>query len=120
MSRHAASLCLCLACVSATPPPIPRQHKATDTATKGAGAAALLTGIKAKPAVTAGPTLRTNVFVWRYPSQIVPSNYWWNLLTATNALGPWTVAISNASGILTVTNHGEALRLWRLQGRLTP
>lgn len=109
----------------ATPPPLPpvpvrpATNHVSAAVQQGAGAAALLAGIKAKPAIAPVTTYRTNIIVWKYPPQWNPSNFWWNVLTATNIHGPWTVAVSNATGSVIVTNNHEPLRMWRLQGRVT-
>ena len=109
---------LALVCIAATVPPLPpvpkRNHKSA-AITQGMGAAKLIAKI-IPPAVP-----RTNTFVWRYPPQINPSNFFWNIESSIGVKGPWTVIVTNASGAQDVTvNRTEALRLYRLSINLSP
>jgi len=112
---------LALACVAGTFPPMPKVYRPATGTTQGAGALALLSKPKLAAAV---PVLRTNYIAWKYPSNITPSNYWWNVLErrqTTNSWSGWSVVISNSTaGNDTVFAGTNRLMQWKLQGRLTP
>lgn len=101
---------------SAMPPLPPAKRVNPATTSKGAGATALLSGIKAKPKLAIAPVGGGVYILWVYPN-CATSNYWWNLMTATNTSGPWSVMQSNITGTVTVTNDlTEAKRFFRMEG----
>ena len=106
---------LCLAATVPPLPPVPKRNHKSAAVSQGDAAARLI----AKIAPPAAP--HTNTFVWSYPPQINPSNFFWNIETAVSASGPWTVLITNASGAQDVTvTKSEGLRLFRLSRNLSP
>ena len=115
----AVGLCVHLASGQPTPPRPRMKAKRIVPPTQGAGALALISKLKS---VVAVPVVRTNLITWQYPSNIVPSNYWWNVMERKWSSGwsAWAVAISNSTdGNDTVfVNKTNPQTQWRLQGRL--
>jgi hypothetical protein len=102
-------------CIAASIPPLPKAPHRSAAVTQGMGAAKLI----AKVVAPSAP--RTNSFAWKYPDGMNPAAFWWDIQTAPNAAGPWTVLITNASGVCEVSvNRNEALRLYRLSAKVSP
>jgi hypothetical protein len=112
-TRALATL-LTLSCLAASPPPVPRlKHRHAQGVTQGAGALALI-----KRTAVLQPRVVT--IDWQYPPGLEPANFFWNVEGSTD-LKMWSVIITNASGVNTVTvNRNEPLRVFRLSGRLSP
>ena len=71
------------------------------------------------PKIVPAPVLVTNELHWIYPTSMA-SRYWWNVETSTDFTN-WSVLVSNASGVTEVQiSQNEALRAYRLMGRLQP
>lgn len=111
------AIILALLCVAATLPKVYRHAEVT----QGAGALALI----AKPKIVMVPVLpTTNWFAWKYPSNINPSNYYWDVTERrwTNGWSSWCVAISNSTtpgrDTVFISRTNKPIE-WRLRGRLT-
>ena len=108
---------LALLCVAMVPP-VPTVKRVHQSAAVHQGRAALDQIAHPKLIVLPAPT--TNSCAWRYPSNVVASNWFWSV-EASSDLAHWSVVISNASGPGEVrVKRTDPPGFFRLAGRLSP